>query len=479
MTRWPRMPALTVVLAGVLAGCAAGPAYQRPDVDVPAAFKPQAVEPGSPGWHPAVPGERLDPGRWWQAFGDSTLDELLARVDVSNQTMAVAAANHARALAVLAQTGAARFPSLALDGGAARSGGAARGLTSNQFQLGLAASWSPDLWGRLDASVQSARASAQASQADLAGARLSVQAALATSYFSLRAADAQMQLLRSTVAGYERSAQITRNRFDAGVAPRTDLLQAQTQLASARADLAVLRTQRDQLESSVAVLVGQPAPGYSLAAAAWVRRVVDVPLSVPSELLQRRPDIAAAERTVAAANAQIGVAQSAYYPSVALSGSAGLSSARIADLFNASSLLWSIGASVAQTLFDAGATRAGVEAAQASRDGAIASYRLTVLTAFKEVEDQLSVSAALAEQQRWLQEASQAADLTEQQVQNRYQAGQVSYTEVVVAQASALNARRSLVQLQSSRQAAAIALIQALGGGWNASALDASAASPR
>jgi NodT family efflux transporter outer membrane factor (OMF) lipoprotein len=296
---------------------------------------------------------------------------------------------------------------------------------------------------------------------------LSAQGELATSYFSLRDADNELVLVRSSVEAYERALQITTNRYNAGIAPRTDVLQAQTTLANARADLATLTAQRAQLEHAIAVLIGKSPADFSLAAADWSMTVPAVPLGVPSELLQRRPDIASAERAVAQANAQIGVQRSAYFPSLTLSGSYGNAGTRVADLFGASTSLWSLGLSVAQTIFDAGATRARVEQAEAGRDAAVARYRQTVLSAFQAVEDQLSTTRSLAEQAELRRAASEAADLTEQQLLNRYKAGQVSYTDVVAAQASALSARRTLSQLAANRQASAIALIQALGGGWH------------
>jgi len=269
------------------------------------------------------------------------------------------------------------------------------------------------------------------------------------------------------VAGYERVLQITRNRYEAGIAARTDVLQAQTQLANARADLLGQERTRAQVEHAIAVLVGQAPASFSLAVdPGWQVAVPDVPVSVPSTLLQRRPDIASAERRVAQANEDIGIAQSAWYPSLRLTGSVGAGAAGIADLFSASSLVWALGASAAQTLFNAGATRAQVEGARAGFDEAVARYRQTVLTAFQNVEDQLSGVRILGRQVALREEAAQAADLVEQQVLNRYQAGQVGFTDVVNAQATAQNARRSLLQLQGDRQAAAVALIQAMGGGW-------------
>ena len=459
-----KTPLLVMTTAALLAACAVGPDYRRPDVAAPGAFKeaPQV----DAGWFPAAPADALDRGAWWQLFNDAELNALMPQVEVSNQNVAAAVAAYAQAQALVREQRAALFPTISADGSAKRSGGGASQGTSNSVQAGVAASWAPDLWGRLGRTVEGARAGAQASDADLAAARLSAQGELATNYFSLRDADNELVLVRSSVEAYERALQITTNRYNAGIAPRTDVLQAQTTLSNARADLASLTAQRAQLEHAIAVLIGKVPADFSLAATAWNMAVPPVPLVVPSELLQRRPDIASAERAVAQANAQIGVQASAYFPSLSLSASVGNAGTRVADLFGASTSLWSLGLSVAQTIFDAGATRARVGQAEAGRDAAVARYRQTVLSAFQAIEDQLSTTRSLAEQAELRRAASEAADLTEQQLLNRYKAGQVSYTDVVTAQASALSARRTLSQLAANRQAAAIALIQALGGGW-------------
>lgn len=456
----------TLTLAALLSACAVGPAYRRPEVPTPAAFK-EAPQ-GEAGWFPAAPADTLERGPWWQLFGDAELNRLVEQVEVSNQNVAAAVAAYAQARALVAQQRASLFPQIALDGSARRSGGNGANGSASSYQIAADASWAPDVWGALRLSVQGAAASAQASAADLAAARLSAQGELATDYFALRDADTELGLLRRTIDGYQRAVTITRNRYDAGIAPRTDLLQAQTQLANAQADLATLANQRARLEHAIAVLVGKAPADFTLAPAEWNMAVPAVPLVVPSELLQRRPDIAAAERAVAVANAQIGIQRSAYFPSLNLTASFGNAASRVGDLFNASTTLWSLGLSAAQTLFDAGATRARVEGAEAARDAAVARYRQVVLGAFQTVEDQLSAARALSEQAALRQAASEAADLTEQQLLNRYQAGQVGYTDVVTAQASALSARRTLAQLAASRQASAIALIQALGGGWRA-----------
>lgn len=461
--------ALCTALAA-LTGCASvGPAYQRPTIEIPDRFKE-----APPGWSPARPADAAPRGPWWQAFGDPQLDALVAQVEVSNQTVAAAVSRYAQAQALVAGQRAGLLPSLGLSGGASRSGGGAGGGgagSGTSLRATVSASWEPDLWGRLSGAVAQARANEQASAADLASATLSAQAALVGNYLSLRSADAELALLRETVAGYERSLQITRNRYEAGLAARTDVLQAETQLANARAEIASLASQRQQLEHAIAVLLGRAPAGFSLAAAPWSNRVPEVPAVLPSELLQRRPDIAGAERAVAAANEQIGIARSAYFPRLTLGASGGNSATRLADLFSASHLLWSLGLDVAQTLFDGGAIAAAVRGAEAGREGTVAAYRQTVLEALQSVEDLLSTRRALGEQLGLRRQASAAADQTEQQVLNRYRAGQVGYTEVVSAQTSAQNARRALVQVQTALQTNAVALIQALGGGWSADEL--------
>lgn len=463
-----KTPLLVITTAALMSACAVGPDYRRPDMAAPAAYKEAPA--ADAGWFPAAPADALDRGAWWALFGDAELNTLMPQVEVSNQNVAAAVAAYAQAQALVREQRAGLFPSLAADASAKRSGGGASLGVANSVQAGVAASWAPDLWGALRRSVEGAQAGAQASDADLAAARLSAQGLLASDYFGLRDADNELALVRRSVEAYERALLITTNRYNAGIAPRTDVLQAQTTLANARADMASLTAQRAQLEHAIAVLVGKTPAEFTLAPATWSMTVPAVPLAVPSELLQRRPDIASAERAVAQANAQIGIQRSAYFPSLTLSGSVGNAGSRVADLFGASTSLWSLGVSAAQTIFDAGATSARVEQAEAGRDAAVARYRQTVLAAFQGVEDQLSATRSLAEQADLRRAASEAADLTEQQLLNRYQAGQVSYTDVVTAQTAALSARRTLSQLTANRQTVAIALIQALGGGWHAPA---------
>ena len=446
----------------LLAGCAVSPAYEVPATAAPQTFKEAA------GWQPAAPADTLERGPWWTLFGDAQLNQLAEGIEVSNQNVAEAIASYEQARALVREQRASLFPTVNLTGSGARSGGGGEQQTNNNFKAAIGASWEPDIWGRLRAGVTGADASAAASAADLAAARLSAQGELAINYFSLRQSDAQIALLNSTIAGYKRVLDITSNRFNSGIAAKSDLLQAQTQLANAQIDLSSQVRARAQLEHAIAILLGKAPSDFSLAVAPWTLTVPEVPLGVPSTLLQRRPDIAAAERRVAVANEQIGIARSAYYPSLNLTGSYGSGASKVGDLFNASSSLWSLGVSAAQTLFNAGATTASVDAAKAGHEAAVARYRQTVLSAFGAVEDQLSATRALAEQLELRKQASAAADQVEQQMLNRYNAGQVGYTDVVTAQVTALSARRSLVQAQADRQTTAVALIQALGGGWHA-----------
>jgi NodT family efflux transporter outer membrane factor (OMF) lipoprotein len=462
--------ALSVLAALLASGCAVGPAYQLPSTPQPAAYKETATdaEKAAAGWTAAAPADTLERGPWWQLFGDPLLNQMADSIEVSNQNVAAAVANYAQARALVEQQRAALFPAIDLNASANRSGGGGNTPTGNQYRANIGGSWEPDVWGKLRAGTNGARASLQASAAELAAARLSAQGELAINYFSLRQTDAQKALLDATTEGYERVLQITQNRFNAGIAAKSDLLQAQTQLANARIDQVTLGRQRATLEHAIAVLLGKAASDFSLPPAPWKVVVPDVPTGVPSTLLQRRPDIASAERRVAAANEQIGVARSAYFPSLNLTGSFGYGSGSTGGLFNASNNLWSLGLSAAQTLFDAGATKARVSGAEAQRDAAIAQYRQTVLTAFADVEDQLAATRALAEQQDLRKLASEAADQVEAQMLNRYRAGQVGYSDVVTAQNTALAARRALVQAQADRQTTAVALIQSLGGGWHA-----------
>jgi NodT family efflux transporter outer membrane factor (OMF) lipoprotein len=449
-------------VAVLVSGCAnLAPKYEVPAVDTPVAFKE-----GRGAWVTAAPADTLERGPWWQLFDDPVLNSLTSQVEVSNQNVAAAVAAYAQARALTREQRASLFPQVNLDASSNATGGPDRS-TTRSYRFNLGASWEPDVFGRLRLGVETARAGERVAQADLAAARLAAQGELATNYFGLREADVLRTLQSETLVGYRRSLQITRNRYDAGVVARTDVLLAETQVANSEADLLTLERQRATFEHAIAVLVGKAPAHFSLPEQSnWTAQVPAIPPEVPSTLLQRRPDIASFERRVAQANAQIGIARAGYFPSFGLTGSLGSSAATVGDLFSASNLVWALGASVAQMIFDGGATTARVDQARAGLDRAAAQYRQTVLTAFQDVEDQLVGLRVLQQQQSFRQQASRAADLVEQQVMNRYQAGQVNYSDVITAQQNAATARRALVQAQIDRQLAAVALIQALGGGW-------------
>jgi NodT family efflux transporter outer membrane factor (OMF) lipoprotein len=493
MTSRPiRRLASLLMTASALAGCAIGPDYVRPSAPLSATFKEAPVPPPQ-GWVPPIPADTLARGEWWTLFGDPVLNALAAKVTVSNQNIAAAEAAYRQARALVSEQRAALFPTVSLDAGATRSGssgsnssgagttvinpdgsvtdaggvsglGASSRRSATTYRVSIGASWEPDVWGRIRRSLTAAKATAQASEADLANARLAAQGELAVDYFSLRETDAAADLVQATVAGYRRSLQIATNRFNAGIAPHSDVLQAQTQLDNALADEAGLEQQRANYEHAIAVLTGQAPGDFSLPKGAWTATVPEVPVGVPSTLLQRRPDIASADRRLAAASEQIGIAQSAFFPDFNLTGSYGSSGARLASLFDVST--WSAGLTGALTLFDAGARRARVSQARAAYDEALANYRQTVLTALQDVEDQLVAARVLARQYDLRRSASASADQAEQMVLNQYTAGTVGYTEVVTAQAAAATARQAYIQAAANRQITAVALIQGIGGGW-------------
>jgi NodT family efflux transporter outer membrane factor (OMF) lipoprotein len=477
--------ASTLALSAVLAGCAVGPNYVRPSAPISPTFKEAA------GWSPAAPADTLDRGDWWTLFGDPALTALEAKVQVNNQNVIAAEAAYREARAVVSEQRASLFPTVTLNGSGTESGagagsrgtvitgagggtvvsGAGSGSTrSSQYRASLGASWEPDVWGRIRRTIEAANSTAQATAADLAAARLSAQGELATDYFGLREADAEMALDQATVDAYQRSLTIAQNRYNAGVTVRSDVYQAQTQLANAQADLAGLTQQRANFEHAIAVLVGEAPGSFSIPVAPWVGTVPGIPASVPSTLLQRRPDIAGAERRVQAANAQIGVQTAAYFPDLSITGSYGFAATELGSLFKTANNVWSYGGSLAETIFDAGARHARVNEAKATHDQAVARYRETVLEALGNVENELAATKVLAQQAELRRVASTAADAAETIVQNQYKSGQVPYTDVVTAQAAAYNARRALAQSAAQRQTTAVALIQSLGGGWHADA---------
>lgn len=464
---------LGAILALLLpAACAVPPPAPRTEIGmpIPAQFKQAGAD-----WSPAASADLRGPdAAWWELFDDEPLSRLIGQLQLSNQNIAAALAAHAQAQALVRQQSAALFPSATVAGRATRAKGAGdsggtgdSGAASRQSaRATLDLDWSPDPWGRLRSGLANAQAQAQGSEAELAGIRLSAQAALASAYFELRAADGQIAAFEAALQGYERSVQIVRNRYAAGLVTPTDLLQAQTERANAAAELLALRQKRERLEHALAVLTGRAPADFTLPRAPWPGPLPEVPAGLPSALLQSRPDIAAAERAVAAANAQIGVRRSAFFPNLRLTASVGGAGSGLAELLQAPGTLWSIGLTLAQPLFDAGANAARLDEAQAARDAQIARYRQKVLGAFQEVEDQLSALHTLQAQEPLRQEALAAAERIAQQQLNRYRNAQIGYTEVLSAQASALVAQRSLLQWQLDRRLALLGLIQALGGGW-------------
>ncbi|AZW17162.1 efflux transporter, outer membrane factor lipoprotein, NodT family [Bordetella hinzii 5132] len=459
--------ALPLALAALLAGCAVGPDYQRPDIDVGTAFKEgqQTV----PGWRPAQPADTVARGQWWTIYGDPLLDGLMTRLNSANQTIAQAEANYRQAQALVGVARAGFFPTVGAGAGVTRSGGgtsSGSASVGNQYSLTGNVSWELDLWGRLRRELESSRASEAASAADLASARLSAQAALAQNYLQLRVLDEQKRLLQATVQAYERSLTLTRNRYDAGVAGKADVAVAQTQLESTRAQLVDLEWQRGQYEHAIAVLVGTAPSQFSLPPVTFTQQLPEIPVGLPSALLQRRPDVAAAERRAAAANAQIGVAQSAWFPDLTLSASGGFRSGQFADWLTAPARFWSLGPALALTIFDGGAREAQIASARAAYDAQAAAYRQSVLTALREVEDYLVQLRVMAEEQQVQRRALESARESLRLTRNQYEAGLVDYLSVAVVEATALASERNAISLLGNRLIASVQLVTALGGGW-------------
>ena len=445
----------------LLASCAIGPTYEKPAVATPATFKEAGAE-----WRAAQPRDEQPKGKWWEAFEDPVLSALLEQVEVSNQTLAAAEARYRQARTQVQSARSQLFPTVGASAGASRSR-RGEGQASSSYEIGLDARWEPDLWGRVRRTIEAARATTDASAGDVQAVRLSLQAELATSYFQLRATDAQRRLLEDTIVAFERSLTIANNRYKAGVSARVDVVQAEAQLLSTRAQAIDLGATRAALEHAIAVLVGKAPAEFALApVATYAPRIPEVPPVLPSALLERRPDVAAAERRVAAANARIGIAQAAYFPDLSLSGSGGLASGALSSLVSAPSRVWSLGLGLAATLLDFGARGAEGERARAAHDEAVANYRQAVLDAFQEVEDNLSTTRVLNEEVVVQEQALRAARESVVLTQNQYKAGTVSYLNVVQVQATQLAEERQAVQLVGRRLATTVALIRALGGGW-------------
>jgi len=459
-------------LFAFLAGCAAGPDYVRPQIEAPAQYKELQ------GWRQAEPRDALPRGSWWTMFGDRELDALMARVELSNQTLRAAEARFRQSRALADQARAALFPALSANASATRSKSPslpnqpsfAVGAINN-YNVALNTSWELDVWGRVRRSVEAGEAGWQASAAELEAARLSAYAALAQNYFALRVADATRQVLEDTVAAYERTLELTRNRYAAGVVARVDVVQAEVQWKSAQGQLIDVGVERAQLEHAIALLVGEAPAAFSIERAPFAASMPAIPVGLPSELLERRPDIAAAERNAAAANARIGVAQAAFFPTVTLSGAAGFRSTDSANLFTTPSRFWSLGGALAQAVFDAGLRAAQKDQAIAVYDEDAATYRQTVLTAFQEVEDNLAALRILEEEARLQDEVVEAARHALELTTNQYKAGIVSYLNVISAQTTLLTNERTAASLLGRRLTASVALVKASGGGWSAESL--------
>ncbi len=457
-----------------LAGCTVGPKYKRPPAEVPPAYK----EAGN--WKTAQPSELSLRGNWWEIFQDAQLNALEQQVNISNQNIKVAQAQYTQARALVRYNRADYFPTVTAGASATRtrvSGNNAplnaisNGTTNNDFQLPIELSYEVDAWGRVRKNVESFREQAQASAADLATVNLSVHAQLALFYFQARSLDAQEQLLNSTVQYYEQALQLNVSRFQGGVGSEVEVEQARTQLETTRAQAIDVGVARAQFEHAVAVLMGKPPASFSLAALPLRTPPPEIPAGVPSELLERRPDIASAERQMAAANARIGVAKAAYYPLLNLSAAGGFESGAITTLLQGPAGLWAVGASALQTVFDGGRRRAASDQAVAAYDQTVASYRETVLTSFQQVEDNLAALRILEKEAQTQNEAVFAAQKSLDLSIQRYKGGVTSYLEVTVAQSAALSNEATAVNILGRRMVAAVELIQALGGGWDSSSL--------
>lgn len=455
----------------VLAGCAIGPDYVRPDFPSPTAYK----EAGP--WKPAQPQEADANQPWWTRYADADLDALVAQANAASQDMRIAEAQYRQARAAAQLARAAFWPTVGagLSVGRARTQSATGPVTAGNNALTLDASWEPDIWGRVQRSVEAGEAAAQASAADLAAARLSIQAELVQDYLQLRITDAQKDLLLQTVEEYRRALALTRSQYAAGIVTGADVALAETQLQSTNAQAIDLDVQRAQFEHAIAILTGRAPAEVSIAARPagdMGLALPQVPAGLPSQLLERRPDIAAAERRAAAANASIGVAQSAYFPNLMLSAGGGFASSGFSQWLTAPSRIWSLGAALAATIFDGGTRRAQTDAAVAAYDAAVAQYKRTVLAGMQEVEDNLAALRILGEERAVQDAAVRAAGVAARASVAQYRAGTATYLAVVTSQSALLTNQRTAVQLLGRQLAASAALVKALGGGWNAAELD-------
>ncbi len=442
----------------VLSGCVLGPDYQRPDSSVPVEFR------HTPGWKVAQPSELSSSVSWWSLYQDASLADLLKQLETSNQNLRAAEAAWREARALVGGSRSALYPNATGQVGTSRTGNDQGVNKSNEVALGL--SWQLDIWGQVRRQVEASEANAQASAAEWAGVRLSQQSELVQNYLQLRVIDEQMRLLDATVKAYQRSLQLTENRYKAGVVTRADVSQALTQLKNTQAQRLDLDWQRARYEHAIALLVGSTPNAVQVASVETLPQLPVLPIDVPSALLERRPDIAVAERQVMAANAEIGVAETAYFPDLTLSASGGYRGSNLADWISMPNRFWSIGPQFAMTLFDAGLRRSKVEQAEARYDQQVARYRQTTLQAIGEVEDALVQLNVLAEEIQVQREALAASQDTLRLTENQYQAGMVDYLAVTSAQTIALNSERTLLNLLGTQLTASVQLISALGGGW-------------
>ncbi len=462
---------LAIVLA--ISACAPRLKYIAPTVDAPPAFRENAD------WKTAQPGDEALRGTWWELFADPDLSALEQQIDVSNQTLKTAAAQFAQARAIVSGTRAGLFPQLNATASVSRAEGSGNRPSTtlhqaaNDFILGADASYEADVWGRIHSAIDASRAGAQASAADLETARLSLHAELAVDYFTLRGIDRDRQLLDSAVESFQKALELTQNRFQGGIASQADVAQAETVLETTRAQAVDVGVGRAALEHAIAVLVGRPASLFSIAVAPLNAAPPPVPAGVPSELLERRPDIASAERRVAAANAQLGVATAAFYPRLILSGAGGFESSPLGSLLTGTSSVWGLGSSLLVNVFDAGRRQSVADQARAAQDQATAIYRQSVLIAFREVEDQLAALRILEEEAVIQRRAVDAAQRSLTQATNRYRGGLASYLEVTSAQNAALANERTAVGIVTRRMNASVLLMKGVGGGWQADSLAA------
>jgi len=473
---------VALLLVLLLAGCAVGPKYVKPVVPTTPAYKEEV--PGSfkesEQWQPARPGDQTSRGNWWEIFGDPELNKLEEQIAGSNQNLKVAEARFREARAAIRFNRASQFPTISTAPSASyvKSSDFSSNFPSKiqqsskgDFVLPFDLSYELDLWGRVRRSIAAAREEGQATAADYETAKLSLEAELALDYFELRSADAQKQLLDDTVKAYTDNLQLTLNRFKGGVAPKADVAQAQTQLDTTRVQDTDVTVQRAQFEHAIAILIGKPPAELNLAAAPLNYQPPSIPIGLPSELLQRRPDIAAAERRVAEANQQIGIARAAYFPTVTLGGTAGFAGSQGSNWFGWPSGFWAVGPALAETLFDAGRRRATAESARANYDAAVATYRQISLTAFQEVEDNVASLRILENETQQQQQAVASSQESLQLFTNRYKGGVDTYLQVITAQTIELANERNAIDILRRRLDASVLLIKALGGGWNVSNL--------